>query len=236
MDIEGMQLLDYRLSIIIPVLNEAGNIQQCLQALQAWRKQGHELIVVDGHSTDNTVELAKPLCDKLLVSMPGRALQMNTGAELARGNILLFLHADTRLPENAVTEVIKVIKQTGKQWGRFDIRLSSHRPLMFMVGSMMNLRSRLTGIATGDQAMFVRRDIFHRVQGFPDIALMEDISLSHKLLRLSRPACIRAKAVTSSRRWEQNGVLRTILLMWYLRLAYFLGKSPESLARIYSRP
>lgn len=230
-----MRLLDYRLSFIIPVLNEAGNIEQSLRPLQAWRRQGHEVIVIDGQSRDNTLELAKPWCDKLIISPAGRALQMNTGAGQARGNILLFLHADTRLPDNAVEQVSEAVKHSGKVWGRFDIRLSGRHPMLFVVALMMNLRSRLTGIATGDQAMFVRRDIFHTVHGFPAIALMEDIGLSRKLLRLSRPACLRARAVTSSRRWQQKGIYRTILLMWYLRLAYFLGKPPESLARIYSR-
>ncbi len=230
-----MQLLDYRVSIIIPVLNEAANILPTLQALQTWRKRGHEVIVVDGQSRDATAELAGPLCDKLLISPTGRAVQMNSGAAQAHGNILLFLHADTRLPDNAIEAMIKAIKRSGRVWGRFDIRLSGHHPLLWVVGMMMNLRSRLTGIATGDQAIFVRRDVFHRVHGYAAIALMEDVSLSGKLLHLSRPACIRLKAVTSSRRWEQNGILRTILLMWYLRLAYFLGTPAESLARIYSR-
>lgn len=221
-------------SIIMPVLNEAKNIESYLQPLQRYRKQGHEIIVVDGNSQDDTVERARDLCDTLLTIQPGRARQMNAGAEQARGNILLFLHADTLLPDDALHQIKNLITQN-KVWGRFDVNLSGQHLLLRLVAMMMNLRSRLTGIATGDQCMFVRRDIFHKVNGFPMITLMEDIALSRTLLSESRPICLRTKVTTSSRRWEQKGIIRTILLMWYLRLAYFFGKPPESLARIYSQ-
>lgn len=225
-----------RLSIIIPVFNEVETIQQALQALQSYRQQGHEVIVVDGGSHDDTVARAESLCDSLITSQPGRAVQMNTGAKQAMGDILLFLHADTRLPENAAETIINIFKASNKKvWGRFDVRLSNRHPLLLIVAALMNLRSRLTGIATGDQSLFVRGDVFHQLHGYPNIPLMEDISFSRELLKLSRPLCLRDKVTTSSRRWEQKGILRTILLMWYLRLAYFLGKQPEALARIYSR-
>jgi len=230
-----MRLLEMHVTIIMPVLNEAATIEASLQALQGYRQQGHELIVVDGNSQDKTADLARGLCDKLIISQPGRARQMNAGAEQARGNILLFLHADTCLPENAMEHLTNSITQTDKVWGRFDVRLSGRHWLLRLVAIMMNLRSRLSGIATGDQCIFVRRDVFHQLNGFPEIALMEDISLSRTLLAESRPICLPLKVTTSSRRWEQNGIIHTILLMWYLRLAYFFGKAPESLARIYSQ-
>jgi len=228
-------LLEMRVSIIIPVLNEAENIKASLQALQNYRKQGHEIIVVDGNSQDDTVELANGLHDKLITSGPGRARQMNAGAEQARGNILLFLHADTTLPDQAISHITAAILKTNKAWGRFDVSLSGRRLLLRLVAGMMNLRSRLTGIATGDQGMFIKREIFHRLNGFPDIPLMEDITLSQRLLLESRPICLPDKVITSSRRWEQNGIIRTIVLMWYLRLAYFFGKQPEALMRMYSQ-
>ncbi len=230
-----MLLLDMRVSIIMPVLNEAENIELSLQALQSYRQQGHELIVIDGNSQDNTVELASNLCDKLISSSVGRARQMNAGAEQASGNILLFLHADTHLPDNAMHHITNSIMKKNKVWGRFDVKLSGSHALLRLVAIMINLRSRLTGIATGDQCMFVRRDIFHKIKGFTEIPLMEDISLSRALLAQSSPVCLPTKVMTSSRRWEQKGIVYTILLMWYLRLAYFLGKPPEVLAQIYSR-
>ena len=229
-----MILFDLRVSIIIPVLNEAENIRQTLLALQDYRQQGHELIVVDGHSQDQTVELAKDLCDVLVCSAAGRALQMNAGAAQARGNILLFLHADTRLPDNALTGMINTIIKTGRVWGRFNVRLSGRKLMLKLVAHLMNMRSRLTGIATGDQAIFIQRAIFHKINGFANIPLMEDIQISQRLLKESRPVCLRDKVITSSRRWEKNGIIRTIVFMWYLRLSYFLGKSPEQLARLYS--
>lgn len=165
-----MLLLDIRVSIIIPVLNEAESIVQNLQPLQIHRQQGHEIIVVDGRSRDNTSKLARPLCDRLISCEAGRARQMNTGADQAKGNLLLFLHADTRLPENAINHLIDKMKYTNKVWGRYDVKLSGQHPLLLLVAWLMNLRSRLTGIATGDQCIFVRREIFHEINGFPAIA------------------------------------------------------------------
>jgi rSAM/selenodomain-associated transferase 2 len=222
-----------KLSIIVPVLNEADIIADTLAALAPLRQRGAEVIVADGGSRDATVDLARPAADRIIVAPRGRAAQMNAGAALARGDVLLFLHADTRLPGNADTLVLEGFKQSGRSWGRFDINIAGHSPLLAIVASAINFRSRLTGIATGDQAMFVSRDVFAEVGGFPDIALMEDVALSHTLKRVSRPLCLTAKVTTSGRRWEQHGVLRTIVLMWRLRLAYFLGAEPATLARRY---
>jgi rSAM/selenodomain-associated transferase 2 len=216
-------LVAQRLSVVIPALNESASIRAALEALAPLRARGHEVIVVDGGSSDGTAQLAAGLCDQLLVSARGRALQMNAGARVAGGDVLVFLHADTRLPADfAIPEA--------SLWGRFDVRIEGSHALLKAVAWSMNLRSRLTGIATGDQAMFVRRELF---PGFPEIALMEDVALSRLLKRRGRPTCLRDKVATSGRRWESRGVLRTIILMWALRLLFFLGASPARLARLY---
>lgn len=223
-----------RITIVIPVLNEAATIVDCLGRLQPYRAQGHEVIVVDGGSRDDTPARARPLADRVLASPAGRARQMNRGAQVARGEVLLFLHADTRLPD-AAGEVILSALQTSVRWGRFDVRLSGSAPGLRLIEFMMNLRSRLTRIATGDQAMFVHRDLFQAAGGFDDIPLMEDIALSRRLKKMAPAACLRQRVVTSSRRWEENGMLNTVLLMWRLRLAYWLGADPERLVRQYYR-
>jgi rSAM/selenodomain-associated transferase 2 len=220
-------------SIVVPVLNEAGGIAAALSDLAPFRQRGCEVIVVDGGSSDGTVRLAAPLADRVIAAPRGRASQMNAGAAAARGDVLVFLHADTRLPEDADRIVESGLARSGRVWGRFDVGIESAHPLLPLVAFTMNLRSRLTGIATGDQAMFVRTDAFRRAGGFPDIALMEDIALSKRLKAISPPLCLREKAATSGRRWEKHGVLRTVLTMWRLRLAYFLGASPDALARRY---
>ena len=222
-----------RLSIIMPVLNEAADIGVALQALQGLRARGAEVIVADGGSTDETVRTAMPLCDLLVRSPRGRARQMNAGSDGATGDVLLFLHADTRLPENADLAISSALALTRRKWGRFDVAIEGAHPMLRIIAAMMNRRSRLTGIATGDQAIFIRRETFDAVNGFPDIALMEDVAISKKLRRLSLPACIRAKVRTSGRRWETRGVWRTIFLMWRLRLAYFFGADPKALAIAY---
>ena len=208
-------------------------ISRLLESLQPLRKAGHEVIFVDGGSHDTTTKIAKPLVDQLLHSVPGRAGQMNAGAAAANGTILWFLHADTELPAGASDRVIEGVN-SGAIWGRFDVRLSGQQPLLRMVAFMMNLRSRLTGIATGDQAIFVKRDAFDHIGGFPDISLMEDVVLSKRLKKLGKPLCLSLKLVTSSRRWEARGILRTIVLMWSLRLGFVLGINPKRLARWYS--
>jgi rSAM/selenodomain-associated transferase 2 len=216
----------------MPALDEQDGIVRALEDLAPARASGAELIVVDGGSRDATRELALPLADRILETLPGRARQMNAGAVLARAPLLLFLHADTRLPARAVERVVDALE--GRRcWGRFDVRIEGGSALLPVVAAGMNLRSRLTGIATGDQAMFVRRDAFERAGGFPDIPLMEDVALSRQLRRLSPPACLRERVTTSGRRWDRAGTFRTIVLMWRLRLAFALGADPRALARRY---
>ncbi len=220
------------ISIIIPVLNEKEMIEKTLKTLQPLRARGHEVIVVDGGSSDDSVERTKPFADRVIITNKGRSRQMNEGTKIASGEILLFLHADTFLPEDADGEILGAL-QGRIGWGRFDISLSGKHPLLRVVEYLVNLRSRLTGIATGDQAIFVSRELFQSVHGFPDIDLMEDVALSKSLKQKGRPICLRKKVVTSSRRWEKNGILRTILKMWYLRLVYFLGADPNRLSLSY---
>ncbi len=217
------------LSVIVPVLDEAATIAAHLAGLAALRRQGAELLVVDGGSSDDTPRLARPLADRVLASARGRAAQMNAGAAASRGEVLLFLHADTRLPP-AAGELIRDALAAGAAWGRFDVRIDGPQPLLRVVERSMNWRSRLTGIATGDQAIFVRREVFERLGGFPDLPLMEDIE------RVGRPACLRQPVLTSARRWQKHGVLRTILLMWHLRASYFFGADPRRLAIRYGYP
>jgi rSAM/selenodomain-associated transferase 2 len=221
------------LSIVIPVLNEAAAIAACLHALAPLRARGAEVIVVDGGSTDETAVLAKPLADFVIASARGRAAQMNAGATIAKGRVLLFLHADTRLPPDADELIRESLSESQRSWGRFDVTIEGRHLLLPFVAALMNARSRMTGIATGDQAMFMTRDVFTAVGGFPKIALMEDIEVSRRLKRVSAPLCLRARVTTSGRRWESRGVMRTILLMWWLRLAYFFGAKPEELAKRY---
>jgi rSAM/selenodomain-associated transferase 2 len=222
-----------KLSIIIPVLNEGDSIAAALDALADLRALGTEVIVVDGGSRDATVERAQLRADRVVLAPRGRALQMNAGAERASGDVLLFLHADTRLPAEAARLVLNGLDQSRRVWGRFDVKIDGRSRLLPVVAWLMRLRSRLTGIATGDQAIFLRREAFQVVGGFPTIALMEDIAICKRLKRLGRPLCLRACVTTSGRRWEKHGVLSTILLMWRLRFAYFLGADPKQLARQY---
>jgi rSAM/selenodomain-associated transferase 2 len=222
-----------KISIIIPVLNEAALITQTLSTLQALRAAGHELIVVDGGSSDDTIALSKPLADQIIRCSRGRSRQMNAGAKIARGDILLFLHSDTLLPKCVDQLITREIEKREKNWGRFDVRLSGRHFLFRIVELLMNLRSRITCIATGDQAIFVQRKIFETVGGFPDIDLMEDITMSKFLKKYGPPLCLWQRVVTSSRRWQRNGILRTILLMWLLRLAYFYKTDPRRLAQLY---
>ena len=221
------------ISVIVPVLDEAGGIGQALRPLQVLRGRGIEIIVVDGGSRDGTRDAAAPLCDRILDAPRGRARQMNAGAGAAGGRVLLFLHADTRLPSGWSGMVRDALEDRSREWGRFDVRLDGAHPMLRIVERAMNLRSRLSGIATGDQAIFATRAAFRAAGGFPDVALMEDVALSRALRARSRPACLRPAVVTSSRRWERHGIVRTIVLMWRLRLEYALGADPERLARLY---
>jgi len=222
-----------RIAVIIPCLNEAAHITATLTPLQALRQNGHQIIVVDGQSDDNTAALAAPLANQVVSCPHGRAQQMNYGAQLADADVLLFLHADTQLPQSADKLIVDQLSQSSRQWGCFDVRLGGKQFWLRLVEFMMNQRSRLSAIATGDQAIFVQRALFEKVGGFPNIALMEDIGLSKQLKHYSKPIRLSDKVITSSRRWEKQGVWRTILLMWRLRLAYFFGADPQDLKRQY---
>jgi rSAM/selenodomain-associated transferase 2 len=224
-----------RISFIIPVLNEEKILHQSLSALQPLRSEGHEIIVVDGGSEDSSRTLSESLSDRVILGPQGRSRQMNAGSRVARGEVLLFLHADTLLPRDAGLLIISRMEQEKKDWGRFDVRLSGRHPLFRVIECLMNWRSRLSGIATGDQGIFVKGEVFQSVGGYPEIDLMEDIALSRILKRHGPPVCLSEKIVASSRRWERNGILQTVLLMWRLRLAYFLGTDPQALARLYRK-
>ena len=228
-----MENKELKLSIVIPTFNESEQIERCLKQLQSLRQQGHEVIVVDGGSNDNTISLARPLCDRIIQSKKTRAIQMNAGAEEATGHCILFLHADTTLP-SGLSDLFLRLQNIEKEWGRFDIRLSGREYLFRVIERCMNIRSRLTGIATGDQAVFVGKQLFDDINGFPEIALMEDIAISRLLMKISKPVCLREKVLSSSRRWEENGIIETILKMWLIRLLYFFNFDTNRLEKMYS--
>ncbi len=221
-----------KISIIIPTLNEAEAIIASLQGLQYLRHLGHEVIVADGGSLDSTLSLAMPYIDAKVLSDKGRAKQLNAGTRIANGDVLLFLHADTLLPENIESILLEALS-LGFSWGRFDVRLSGQQFMFRIIEKMINIRSRVSGIATGDQAIFIRKDVFAEEGGFPEIALMEDIAMSKRLKKRSRPFCSRVRVITSSRRWEDQGIWKTIFLMWCLRLAYLCGVKSDRLAQLY---
>ncbi|MDX1654387.1 MAG: TIGR04283 family arsenosugar biosynthesis glycosyltransferase [Candidatus Competibacteraceae bacterium] len=222
-----------KLSIIIPVLDEGPILVTFLRELQFLRERNCELIVADGGSGDGSPGLARPLADRVLVGERGRARQMNAAAAVARGEILWFLHADSRIPAEPDRSIRQALAE-GRLWGRFDVRLSGRRPLLRVVETLINWRSCLSGVASGDQGIFVDRATFQAVGGYPDIPLMEDVALSLALRRRGWPACLKDRLITSSRRWERDGIWRTIFLMWRLRLAYALGADPSRLARLYN--
>ncbi len=228
--VEGRQV---QISIIIPVFNEAAQIVRVLRPLQRLREAGHEVIIVDGESSDSTVSLARPLADHVLLAQRGRGMQMNAGARIAKGDVLLFLHADTFLPGDAESAITIGLAKSDCKWGHFKVRLSGHSMFFRLIEWSMNWRSRLTGIVTGDQALFVRSDVFAAAGGFPSIPLMEDIALSQRLKKYSWPVCLTSVVVTSSRYWEEHGIAWTIFSMWSFRLAYFFGVSPERIAKVY---
>ena len=225
-----------RLAIVIPTLNEAGTIEAALQRLAALRTRGARLIVADGGSGDDTVVRASRLADRVIVAARGRALQMNAGArtpEAQECDVLLFLHADTTLPADADRDIFRGLANSASRWGRFDVRIEGKSPWLPLVATLMNWRSRASGVCTGDQAIFIERGTFVALDGFAPIPLMEDIEFCRRARALSPPLAIAAKAATSGRRWERDGVWRTIWLMWRMRLAYFFGADPAELARRY---
>lgn len=219
------------LSIIIPTLNAEESIIDTLQPLQNLRQQGHEVIIVDGGSMDNTKKLATPLVDQLLEGNGGRAHLLNLGAKAARGKVLVFLDVDTFLPEYADWMILVRLFSAHKDWGRFDIRLEGSKPSLRMVETLANWRSRVTGIASIEQAIFVRRSVFEQIHGFPEVPILEDISLSRQLRRRGRPICLKNKVTVSRRRWADKGLTRTIISVWRLRCAYALGVSPWKLKK-----
>jgi len=220
-----------KLSVIIPVLNEAASLPATLMPLQALRQRQHEIILVDGGSSDDSTTVAQELVDRVIESSPGRATQMNNGARHAHGDVLWFLHGDTLAPDTADKLIEQALSRKDKRWGRFQVRLSGSHPLFRLIEFMMNLRSRISGIATGDQGIFIHRDSFEKLGGFDNIALMEDKRLKR---HYGRPACVTSRLITSSRRWEKQGIISTVILMWRLRLAYFLGRHPDNLKQSYS--
>lgn len=221
-----------KISVVVPMLNERLTLPELLEHLLMLKRQGIEILLVDGASQDGSAAFARALGFPVLDSVRGRARQMNAGAQATVGDALLFLHADTRLPAQGLAQVQEALGR-GAEWGRFDVRIEGNSPWLRLIALLMNLRSRWSGIATGDQAIFVRRAAFDAVGGFPDQPLMEDIELSKRLKRLAKPACLRGPAETSGRRWETRGIWRTIVLMWRLRWAYWLGASAETLAERY---
>ncbi len=223
-----------KFSIIIPTLNEEKTIENCLNSIQK-NDFECEVVVVDGGSSDQSVMLAEPLADKVITFEKGRAKQMNCGSESATGEILVFLHADTLLPSNALNEIEQATRFKQGAWGRFDIQLSGKMAGLSVVSALMNKRSRLTGIATGDQVIFISKKLFYETGGYPDILLMEDISLCAQLKKISPPICLTEKVISSGRRWETRGLIKTIILMWSLRLRYFFGENTETLSMLYSR-
>ena len=227
-----------KLSIIIPCLNEAKNIVATLSRLQSLRARGHEVILSDGGSRDKTVELARALVDHCIDSATGRAAQMNAGAITASGDILCFLHADTLAPENIDKIILNALSSSTKiktpQWGFFCIQLSGAAWPFRIIERLINIRSCTTHIATGDQGVFIQKALFNQLSGFADIPLMEDIELTKRLKKIAQPVCIKHnRLITSSRRWEKHGIIRTVILMWKLRLAYFLGTNESMLSKAY---
>lgn len=218
------------LSVIVPTVNEASNIAAALRRAAC---PGAELVVVDGGSSDGTVTVARRYADVVLTGQRGRAAQMNAGAAAARGEVLLFLHADTLLPWGYAEQVRVAMMNPRTVGGRFDVHLDGRGPLYACIGVLINVRSRVSRVATGDQAMFVRRADFQRLGGYPELPLMEDLALSRALKRVGSIACLRSRVITSARRWREHGVLRTVLLMWALRLLYYFGASPRLLRRVY---
>ena len=222
-----------KLSVIVPMLNEEPAIVGTLRAIRAGAP-GAEIIVVDGGSLDSSVEVARSHCDFVLHAGRGRALQMNAGAAAAHGDVLAFVHADTLVPPTFERDIETALREARVAGGRFDMRLDGHGAAFRVIGALTSLRSRLTRVATGDQAIFVRREVFKRLGGFPQIDLCEDLEFARRLKRAGRIACLRSQVVTSSRRWRNQGLVTTVLKMWLIKLLFLAGVSPARLKNLYA--
>jgi rSAM/selenodomain-associated transferase 2 len=222
-----------KLSVIVPMLNEAGAIGATLAAIRVGAPDA-EIVVVDGGSADGSVEIARPRCEVVIIGERGRAQQMNAGAARSSGDVMVFVHADTIVPESFARDIETALADPSVIGGRFDIRLDDDHPLCALIGSLISLRSRLSRTATGDQAIFVRRTIFDALGGFRDLPICEDLDFARRLKRAGRLACLRTKVITSARRWRRGGILRTSIRMWTIRLLYLAGVSPVHLSRLYS--
>jgi rSAM/selenodomain-associated transferase 2 len=222
-----------KVSVIVPMLNEASAITRTLETIRKGTPDA-EIIVVDGGSTDQSVELAGPRCDVIILAPRGRALQMNAGAGRASGDALVFVHADTMVPVTFASDIEAALADPAVVGGRFDVRLDDSHPLCVLIGTLINLRSRISRTGTGDQAIFVRKNIFESLGGFPDLPVCEDLDFARRLKRTGRVACLRTKVTTSARRWRKGGIMRTVMRMWTIRLLYLGGVSPVRLARMYS--
>lgn len=221
------------LAVIIPVLNDATALEKNLKSWTSRRSRELAIITVDGGSEDDSFEIASSLSDHCLATQRGRATQMNAGAEIATSQYYLFLHADTFITEGGYRSLLECLQNTRPAWGFFLVSLNNPNPIYRIIEKMMNWRSTVTRVATGDQCLFVSTDAFEHVGGFEDAQLMEDVAISKRLRQLAQPSIIKMPVQTSTRRWEKHGVVKTILLMWLLRAAYFLGVSPERLHRLY---
>jgi rSAM/selenodomain-associated transferase 2 len=222
-----------RLSVVVPMLNEGFAIGATLAALRTGAPNA-EVIVVDGGSTDQSVDVARNLADRVVAAARGRARQMNAGAALGPGDILAFVHADTRVPSSFEKEILDALEESDIVGGRFDVELDDPSFAYRLIGDLISLRSRITRTATGDQAIFVRRSVFEALGGFPDLDLCEDLDFSRRLKRAGRVACLHSRVTTSARRWRRDGLARTVLRMWAIRAFYLLGVPPSRLKRIYA--
>ena len=222
-----------KLSVIIPMLNEAASIARTIAAIRAGAPDA-EIIVVDGGSSDNSIEEARALCHVVISMLRGRARQMNAGAAQASGDVLVFVHADTIVPATFGPDIEGAFADPRIVGGRFDVRLDDDHLLCILIGALISVRSRISRTGTGDQAIFVRRATFHQIGGFPDFPICEDLDFARRMKRLGRIACLRSKVTTSARRWRKGGIIRTVLRMWSIRALYLAGVSPSRLARMYS--
>ena len=226
--------------MIIPALDEEASIARVIRSC---REAGPcEVVVVDGGSRDRTVEIARGEADAVIAAPRGRAAQMNAGAAVARGEVLLFLHADTLLPGRSVPAVLDALQDPEVIGGAFRVRLAASpgagryvRATLGVTGRMIGARAAVSRSYSGDQAIFARAEAFRAVGGFPEIPLMEDVELSRRMRRAGKTVLLPLRVETSGRRWEAWGPLRTVLFMWRLRIGHLLGRTPSRCADAYRR-